>query len=330
MKKNKTLRAAGILFLATMLTTCMTAGTFAKYTTSDSANDSARVAKFGVTVTADGSLFGEEYASKEVGDNPISFSGNEHTGTVQVSTKGENVVAPGTKNDTGLGFTVAGTPEVDVEINTTVDIDKVKTVYLRKGSYAVMSKLNNVTEENFDADSLYIKKVENPDTNNTIISYEHPTEYAADAEYYKAVNKLSFNDYDYNPIIYQYQDKTGEHFQAYDDLKNLCDAINKDNPGITCDGTYKANTDIETCTRTLTWYWLISNPENPHSPKDPLKDAKDTILGDIAAGRIVVKTTDNGATYSPVEAATGTTAATKGDYNLTVSFNMAVTVDQID
>lgn len=52
MKKNKTLRAAGILFLATMLTTCMTAGTFAKYTTSDSANDSARVAKFGVTVTA--------------------------------------------------------------------------------------------------------------------------------------------------------------------------------------------------------------------------------------------------------------------------------------
>lgn len=58
MKKNKTLRAAGILFLATMLTTCMTAGTFAKYTTGDRAEDSARVAKFGVTVTADGSLFG--------------------------------------------------------------------------------------------------------------------------------------------------------------------------------------------------------------------------------------------------------------------------------
>ena len=72
MKKNKTLRAAGILFLATMLTTCMTAGTFAKYTTSDSANDSARVAKFGVTVTADGSLFGEEYASKEGGATSLS------------------------------------------------------------------------------------------------------------------------------------------------------------------------------------------------------------------------------------------------------------------
>ena len=288
MKKNKTLRAAGILFLATMLTTCMTAGTFAKYTTSDSAKDSARVAKFGVTVTADGSLFGEEYASKEGGDKPINFSGDANTGTVQVSTKGENVVAPGTKNDTGLGFTVAGTPEVDVEINTTVDIDKVKTVYLRKGSYAVMSKLNNVTEENFDADSLYIqKKVENPDTdnpdtNNTIIS---------DAEYYKAVNKLSFNDYDYNPIQYRYEDETGDG-QTYDDLKNLCDAINRDNPGITCDGKYKANTDLKTCTRTLTWYWLISNPESPYSPKDPLKDAKDTILGDIAAGSIVVKTTD--------------------------------------
>lgn len=324
MKKNKTLRAAGILFLATMLTTCMTAGTFAKYTTSDSANDSARVAKFGVTVTADGSLFGEEYASKEGGDKPISFSGNEHTGTVQVSTQGENVVAPGTKNDTGLGFVISGKPEVDVEINTTVDIDTVKTVYLRKGSYAVMSKLNNVTEENFVPESVYVKESD---------SYKHPTEYAADAEYYKAVNKLSFNDYDYNPIVYQYQDETGEHFQAYDDLKNLCDAINRDNQGITCDGKYKANTDLKTCTRTLTWYWLISNPESPYSPKDPLKDAKDTILGDIAAGSIVVKTTDDGATYSPVEAAkeaTDTTAATKGDYNLTVSFNMAVTVDQID
>ena len=279
MKKNKTLRAAGILFLATMLTTCMTAGTFAKYTSGDSAEDSARVAKFGVTVTADGSLFGEEYASKENGNKPIRFSGNEHTGTVQVFETGENVVAPGTKNDTGLGFVISGRPEVDVEINTTVDTDTVKTVYLMRGSYAVMSKLNNVTEENFDPESVYVQEGD---------SYKHPTEYDADAEYYKAGDKLSFNDYDYNPIIYQYQDKTGNHFQAYDDLKNLCDAINKDNPGITCDGTYKANTDIETCTRTLTWYWLISNPENPSSHKDPLKDAKDTILGDIAAGCIVV------------------------------------------
>lgn len=318
MKKNKTLRAAGILFLATMLTTCMTAGTFAKYTSGDSAEDSARVAKFGVTVTADGSLFGEEYASKENGNKPIRFSGNEHTGTVQVFETGENIVAPGTENKTGLGFVISGRPEVDVEINTTVDTDTVKTVYLMKGSYAVMSKLNNLTEENFDPESVYVQEGD---------SYKHPTEYDADAEYYKAVDKLSFNDYNYNPIIYQYQDKTGNHFQAYDDLKNLCDAINKDNPGITCDGTYKANTDIETCTRTLTWYWLISNPESPYSPKDPLKDAKDTILGDIAAGRIVVKTTDNGATYSPVEAATD---ESKGDYNLTISFNMAVKVDQID
>lgn len=256
--------------------------------------------------------------AKKVATSLSTLVATQTQGTVQVSTQGENVVAPGTKNDTGLGFTVAGTPEVDVEINTTVDIDTVKTVYLRKGSYAVMSKLNNVTEENFVPESVYVKESD---------SYKHPTEYAADAEYYKAVNKLSFNDYDYNPIVYQYQDETGEHFQAYDDLKNLCDAINRDNPGITCDGKYKANTDLKTCTRTLTWYWLISNPESPYSPKDPLKDAKDTILGDIAAGSIVVKTTDDGATYSPVEAAT---AATKGDYNLTISFNMAVTVDQID
>ena len=62
MKKNKAMRAAGVLVIATLLTTCLTAGTFAKYTTTDSATDSARVAKFGVTVVANGSLYGSAYA----------------------------------------------------------------------------------------------------------------------------------------------------------------------------------------------------------------------------------------------------------------------------
>ena len=37
-----------LLLVAVMLTTCVISGTFAKYVTKDSANDSARVAKFGV------------------------------------------------------------------------------------------------------------------------------------------------------------------------------------------------------------------------------------------------------------------------------------------
>ena len=61
MKKNKTMRAAGGLLIATMLTSSIVSGTYAKYVTTDSATDTARVAKFGVTVTASGSLFDKTY-----------------------------------------------------------------------------------------------------------------------------------------------------------------------------------------------------------------------------------------------------------------------------
>lgn len=297
MKKNKTLRAAGILFLATMLTTCMTAGTFAKYTTSDSAEDSARVAKFGVTVTADGTLFGEEYADADNGNKPINFSGDTNTGTVQVSAQGENVVAPGTRNDTGLGFTVAGKPEVDVQVTANANIDngKIKDVYLKAGSYAVLSQVNNVTAENFEADNLYIFDA---------ATYQHPESYSDTATYYKVVgNKVTFAD-DYYPIVYTYDGQT------YSKIADI--AADIDN----LDATYQANTDLanEIGTKTITWEWDFN--------KDNDTDTKDTILGDIAANSIVVKTADNGTTYSAVTA--------NDDYNLNVGFDMSITVDQID
>lgn len=293
MKKNKTLRAAGILFLATMLTTCMTAGTFAKYTTSDSAEDSARVAKFGVTVTADGSLFGEEYASVDNGNKPITFTGDTNTGTVQVATQGENVVAPGTKNGTGLGFTVAGTPEVDVQLTATVNDSDIKDVYLKAGSYAVLSKLNNVTEENFEADKLYV--LDGGD-------YSHPTSYDNSKTYYKIVNNVTLTD-DYYPITYTYNET------AYTKIADVATAIDG------MDATYQANTNLSTeiGTKTITWEWPFNTDDDT--------DAKDTILGDIAASSIVVKTIDSGTTYSTIS---------DTDYNLDIGFNMSITVEQID
>ena len=52
MKKNKMMRLASFLLVATLLTTSMISGTFAKYVTEGSASDSARVAKWGVEVEA--------------------------------------------------------------------------------------------------------------------------------------------------------------------------------------------------------------------------------------------------------------------------------------
>ena len=47
MKKTKFMRAALLLLVLTLITSCFVGGTFAKYTTSANGSDSARVAKWG-------------------------------------------------------------------------------------------------------------------------------------------------------------------------------------------------------------------------------------------------------------------------------------------
>ena len=61
MRKNKMMRLASGLLVAVLLTTCTISGTFAKYVTSAKADSSARVAKFGVEVTAEVAPFLAEY-----------------------------------------------------------------------------------------------------------------------------------------------------------------------------------------------------------------------------------------------------------------------------
>ena len=52
MKKNKMMRLASGLLVAVLITTSTISGTFAKYVTTADAKDEARVAKFGVVITA--------------------------------------------------------------------------------------------------------------------------------------------------------------------------------------------------------------------------------------------------------------------------------------
>lgn len=103
MKKNYSLRIAGFLLVLVLLSTCLISGTFAKYVTSDSGTDSARVAKWGVTINVQGSsAFKKEY-QKAVSSTSI-------TNSVASNTE-DKVLAPGTE---GTLFTVAtsGSPEV--------------------------------------------------------------------------------------------------------------------------------------------------------------------------------------------------------------------------
>ncbi len=115
--------------IATMLSTSIVSGTYAKYVTSDNAEDSARVAKFGVTVTASGSLFDKTYMSVGGGNTPGGTTVDTDKTTLTVeSSNADKLVAPGTKNDDGITFAIAGTPEVDVKLD--VVVDEVKEVFL--------------------------------------------------------------------------------------------------------------------------------------------------------------------------------------------------------
>lgn len=103
MKKNVMMRVASVLLVAVMLTTCVISGTFAKYVSSGYAEDTARVAKWGVTVEG-----------KLAAANVMFKSEYDETGSVTVASS-VDVVAPGT-GGTLTAFDVSGTPEVDVTV----------------------------------------------------------------------------------------------------------------------------------------------------------------------------------------------------------------------
>ena len=109
MKKNKMMRVASVLLVAVLLSTCAISGTFAKYTTSDTATDTARVAKWGVTVSATGD---DAFATKY--DDNASESGTKVVSTT-------DVVAPGTKG-TLASISINGTPEVMVDVTVTANL----------------------------------------------------------------------------------------------------------------------------------------------------------------------------------------------------------------
>jgi len=114
MKKNNMMRLASGLLVAALISTSTISGTFAKYVTEESSSDTARVAEFGVRITANGQTFKDKYEGIEA-----NWSGKN-----TVDGEGENVVAPGTKGEM-VKMSLTGQPEVAVRVNydlTTFDL----------------------------------------------------------------------------------------------------------------------------------------------------------------------------------------------------------------
>ncbi len=126
-KKNWTMRAAVLMFALVLITSCFVGGTFAKYVTKGGGSETARVAKFGVEITAtDGSMFKTAYAADD------TATAGMITQTVE-SSNTDKLVVSGTKEDNTSAFSVKGKPEVAVKVDMAMTVNK--DVFLKAGSY---------------------------------------------------------------------------------------------------------------------------------------------------------------------------------------------------
>ena len=106
MKKNVMMRVASALLVAVLMTTCAISGTFAKYTTTVSDSETARVAKWGFTqdsLTID--LFASAYNSN----------------TIQAENGTDKIIAPGASGEETIVFTPeSGKSEVAFTFDVTI------------------------------------------------------------------------------------------------------------------------------------------------------------------------------------------------------------------
>ena len=121
MKKNRALRLAALMLVLVMMTSCFVGGTFAKYTTTTTGTDTARVAYWGFNAPAEMTidLFDGEY---------------QHVASATT----DNVVAPGTSKEYAFGFAYSSnfkydTPIKAPEVAYTLNVDADVT-----GSYAAL------------------------------------------------------------------------------------------------------------------------------------------------------------------------------------------------
>lgn len=144
MKKNKSMRIASGLLIATLLTTSIISGTFAKYTTKASGQNTARVAKWGVVVSVDKDFFGEQYKDL-AGGNTITTSTDSDI-SVKTSTVGTNLIAPGTKN-TEFNYGISGKPEVDGVISGFIESSNIS---LYSAKYYQMTEVEITSLEQYN------------------------------------------------------------------------------------------------------------------------------------------------------------------------------------
>ena len=309
MKKNRTLKLASGLLILCLITTCAISTTLAKYTTGGSAADTARVAKWGVEVSASGTMFGTAYQDTIVknGDANATVQSNFNPSYLA------NVVAPGTKNETGIQIKIFGQPEVAFNLSAEVT-QAAKDIYLKAGTYGAMVVAYGVNEAtDFVARDLYTFAAD---------KYTKATVYEAGKTYYELKYVVTLAN-TYYPISWNASVSVdGSMFvqsPAFPTLEaaltNLVAGINNYDGTAGDGGFFKPNTLVN-LTYNLNWAWNFS-----------VNDAADTILGNLMAkdqGTISATTfmvQKSGAEYIAIQSE---------QYNLIVGGGFSVTATQVD
>ena len=315
MKKNNVMRVFSLLLALTLISVCAISGTFAKYVTKVTGEDTARVAKWGVLLTVEGNNFGTEYAAE---DEAYLAAKGEYS---VESSNDDAVVAPGTSSDlikAGMTASVTGTPEVAARY--TIE-GKITDIVLKAGEgytdYTELVKANDGTygyTGTFDLEKDYA-----PVKWNLVISgkgqtldlaeelYDAlPANLIAAAESY-GLTEDGCSFIDAIAIIEKVADNATYKQIVETALGNIVSGgrnfqleANKDA------GTFKLSYDFDPnkemdFTFDLSWNWAFEQ-ENVE-----LYDKADTYLGNVAAGVVA----DNNA--STTIAATLTATATQID-----------------
>ena len=148
MKKNKMMRTASGLLVATLLTTSIISGTFAKYVTTASGEDNARVANWGfdksnASIALTG-LFKDAYDLDDQGNVVADPS-------VKSETTNDDVIAPGTGNSATFKFDYKGAKKApEVKYTFAVSTEGSTIADDIKNNDNIQWKLDNGTWGNWD------------------------------------------------------------------------------------------------------------------------------------------------------------------------------------
>lgn len=366
MRKNKMMRLASSLLVAVLLTTCVISGTFAKYVTSDSAKDTARVAKWGALITVSGSLFDDSYKNTIDSVETVTVEAFNKTGTAD----GDKVVAPGTSGGT-LTFGLSGKPEVASKLtygvaSTEGETNDYSNIWLADGNYGVMVKANlragdplngyyqkgtgkytMIADDSKYASGDYYEYKQ-------IVDLKGTGDGAYDAGDGRNIDVGSSN-YRYYPLVWKHKIGSADVATVHS-LAELDTAVT----GINNTNAVKfiaPNTDlsgVEAAKLNVTWEWPFEvKPTSATANK--VVDGADTVLGDLIA--MTVKGTDGTDAFAEIVKVEETTAeevtttatiltvakgsetqsevyfAKAGDATvacLTAAYNVTVTLEQVD